>query len=315
MAREEFYWSDNHEPHLQRRKEILKKYPEVRKLYGIDPLLKYKIVSLVLIQLIIAPFVFQLHWSLILLISYFVGGTITHSLFLAIHESSHNLAFKKKAYNNWLAMIANLPMVVPIAMSFKTYHLLHHAEQGHEHHDTDIPTYQEAGFFKGLAGKFIWLANQLFFYAFRPLLMKPAKVEKWHIINWVFQITVMVVYVYFAGWNALYFLMLSMFFAGSIHPLSGHFISEHYVFEEGQETYSYYGPLNKLTFNVGYHNEHHDFPYIPGSRLPKLKKLAPEFYDSLHSYNSWLKVLYKFITDSNLSLYNRVKRKASDSTD
>ena len=315
MAQEEFYWSESHEPHLQRRKEILKKHPEVRELYGIDPKLKYKITSLVLIQLVIAPFVFELHWILALLVSYFIGGTITHALFLAIHEASHNLAFKKKSFNNWMAMIANIPMVAPIAMSFKTYHLLHHAEQGHEHHDTDIPTYQEAGFFKGLIGKFVWLANQLFFYAFRPILMKPAKIEKWHIINWVFQIAVMVIYTYFAGLNALYFLMLSLFFAGSLHPLSGHFISEHYVFEEGQETYSYYGPLNKLTFNVGYHNEHHDFPYIPGSRLPKLKKMAPEFYDNLHSYNSWLKVLYKFITNSNLSLYSRVKRKASDSSD
>ena len=56
--------------------------------------------------------------------------------------------------------------------------------------------------------------------------------------------------------------------------------SEHYMFKEGFETYSYYGPLNAITFNVGYHNEHHDFPYVPHSKLPGSEKNALVFFSN-----------------------------------
>jgi sphingolipid 4-desaturase/C4-monooxygenase len=78
-----------------------------------------------------------------------------------------------------------------------------------------------------------------------------------------------------------------------LHPVAAHFIHEHYTFAENQETYSYYGPLNLVTFNVGYHVEHHDFMRVPGWRLPELHALMPQRYNALVSHRSWTWAFYQ----------------------
>lgn len=126
----------------------------------------------------------------------------------------------------------------------------------------------------------------------------------------------------YAGAQALAYLIMSSFFAGSLHPCAGHFIAEHYVFNQQQkrakiasnlvpvpETFSYYGPLNILTYNVGLHNEHHDFPAIPWTRLPVLHEIAKDFYADLPHHNSWTWVIWQFIWDKEVGLWCRVKRK------
>jgi sphingolipid 4-desaturase/C4-monooxygenase len=309
QKRNDFYWSDVSHPHNIRRREILKKHPEVRNLTGPDIRLAIVTVLLVAIQLVSAYFASEFNFWLVLLYSYIVGATVNHALFLAIHEITHNMAFRKQTANNWFSFFANLPIVFPYAMSFKVYHTMHHRGQGVDGIDVDVPAIGEAKLFKGFFGKALWMFIQIFFYAFRPMFIKPIKLGKWHLFNFLFQLAGMVVLVYFAGWMALVYLLICDFFAGSIHPMSGHFIAEHYVFKEGQETYSYYGPLNKLAFNVGYHNEHHDFPSIPGYRLPQLKKIAPEYYDNLAQHKSWTRVIFDFIFKADMSLFSRVKRK------
>ena len=60
---------------------------------------------------------------------------------------------------------------------------------------------------------------------------------------------------------------------------------------------------------MGLHNEHHDFPAIPWSRLPVLNSIAKEFYAELPSHTSWNYVLWQFIWDKEVGLWCRVKRK------
>jgi len=158
--------------------------------------------------------------------------------------------------------------------------------------------------------KAVFMFFQIFAYAFRPMLVKPELVpkDKWIVTNWAVQIAFDGLMAYLVGPKVLLYFVLSTFFAGSIHPTAGHFLAEHYVMEGTTETYSYYGPLNYVTYNVGYHNEHHDFPNIPWTQLPKVRKIAPEFYDTLPQCKSWPGVILRYIFDDSISPFSRVKR-------
>lgn len=128
------------------------------------------------------------------------------------------------------------------------------------------------------------------------------------VVNWVVVLAFDALLATCVGWRALLYLLAASTLGAGLHPLAGHLLAEHVVFVEGQETYSYYGPANTWMYNVGYHNEHHDFPQIPGSRLPQLRAIAPEFYDSLAHHTSYTWVLWKFITDDALGPWRRVRR-------
>ncbi|VDM47173.1 unnamed protein product [Toxocara canis] len=135
------------------------------------------------------------------------------------------------------------------------------------------------------------------------------------IINAILQIIVDYVVVIYFGWKAVAFLLGGFFIASGLHPLAGHYISDHYMFKSGQETYSYYGPINLVTFNVGHHNEHHDFPFVCGANLPKIKQIAPEYYSDMLVHHSWVQMMYKFVTDPKISLHSRIKRKLAKPSD
>jgi sphingolipid delta-4 desaturase len=64
----------------------------------------------------------------------------------------------------------------------------------------------------------------------------------------------------------------------------------------------------RLAFNVGYHNEHHDFPNIPWTLLPKLRKIAPEYYN-MPECKSWTWTIIDFIRTPGYGPYSRIKRK------
>jgi fatty acid desaturase len=75
-----------------------------------------------------------LPWKALVPVAWVLGGAANCNLQLAMHEISHNLAFKATtplglALNRALSIVANLPLGIPAAISFRKYHMEHHRYQ------------------------------------------------------------------------------------------------------------------------------------------------------------------------------------------
>jgi sphingolipid delta-4 desaturase len=122
----QFFWTYTEEPHRSRRQAIIKAHPEITKLCGPEPLTKWLVLAVVSLQVGCACALGQTHpldWKF-LLTAYVIGATANQNLFLAIHEISHNLAFKSGMANRLFAIFANLPIGIPYSASFRVGTLL-----------------------------------------------------------------------------------------------------------------------------------------------------------------------------------------------
>jgi sphingolipid delta-4 desaturase len=84
-------------------------------------LTKYVVVTVVTLQIACAYLLKDtaiISWPFILT-AYIVGATANQNLFLAIHEISHNLAFRSPMANRLFAVIANLPIGIPYSAAFR----------------------------------------------------------------------------------------------------------------------------------------------------------------------------------------------------
>jgi len=98
---------------------------------GHDPQLKFTVTGMVLVQLLSAYALRDCGWPLVVLVAYCWGGVINHSMTLAIHEMSHNVAFghTRPLANRALEIFGNVILGVPYAAAFRKYHAEHHRYQ------------------------------------------------------------------------------------------------------------------------------------------------------------------------------------------
>lgn len=311
------YGEHGPEPHRIRRRALLRSHPELKQLAGYSWLTAGVMLCIVAAQLGIAAALAHhsselfRSWGVLVVVAFIVGGTLNHWVGMGIHEASHNLVAPTPLLSRLVAILGNTPIVIPVAMSFRRYHLAHHSHLGVVGKDNDLAgSFEVEWMGRGKLTKLLWLITYpIFAVGARGFLRS---LDRWELANAIYTLITNAVIIYFFGWHGFAYLALSTYFGYCLlHPVAAHFIHEHYVWEPGQETYSYYGPLNWVNFNVGYHAEHHDLMWVPCWALPQVKACAPEFYDHLSSANSWAGLLVRFVADDSIGHDARIVRPES----
>ena len=280
----------------------------MRRLFGPCPSTALLATVVVAGQLGLAWATADAPWWLLLALAYGVGAFLTHYLNVVIHEASHNLVFRSTALNKALGIVANLPTVVPSAIGFRHYHLLHHRFLGRAGLDADVPPAWEVALVgRSSWRKFLWMLAQPVTYALNPLAVRERiTLDGWLIANVAAVIAASVAVGYWMSPSALAYLGLCIYFAVGPHPTGAHILQEHILFGGRDVTASYYGPVNAVSINHGLHVEHHDFPNVAGSRLRRLRDMASRHYAGRFHHISRLATLWKFVTDPEIGLDSRV---------
>lgn len=315
--------------HRERKKRILKENPEIMTLIGPDSRTQYYAYAVILLQAFFCYLVRDSYWAAI-----FWGVTICpyldQGVLVLMHEVSHNMVFSEKGNtmapkNRLLGIITNSVMVIPISEIFRQHHNVHHVSLGDMAHDVDIPMKAEVKFIgNSKVLKAIWLALNMFILPIRSLKKLPVIWSPFMVLNWVTCIGLGVALL-FTYPPATVYLLTGTILSQSIHPSNARQVQRHirqfkddrsYVSpaeasksevplnNRKMNTFSYYGWMNAITLNVGYHVEHHDFANIPWTRLPELRKIAGEkWYPNNYAYHSrgFFDVL-RFVWDKDITL-------------
>lgn len=296
------------QPHPARRQWLLRHHPQVKQLCRGYPPTAIWVLALVALQLSFAVVIVpELSWPVLLVLIWCVGAPISHALFVLMHECCHDLVFRRRWQNQLLGICCDLAEGIPSAVTFRRFHLRHHAAMGQLGVDADLPHPLE-GRLVGASRlrKALWMCAYGVSEALRPFSSRamPAR-PGWLIVNLLVVVAVDLLILRNGGLMALVYVVASTFVALGPHPLAGRWLAEHFHFFPRQQTASMYGWGNLIAFNVGYHTEHHDLPSIPWVWLPRLKQMAPELYQQ-PSHRSWAGCLWRFVMDPKMTPFSRL---------
>jgi len=267
---EAFYQSESDQPHPGRARELIKAHPEVRQLMVRNPWTALIAVSIVILQTAIACAMGSLGFSYwwLSLLLAFCVGAFANHANYVIIHDATHNLIFRNP--GWNKMVAVIADLPNLTPGAMGFRVYHLKHHAHQ---------GDYEYDADLANH--WEARLVGNKWYRKAI---------------------------CGWAGFLYLVFAFLFSIGLHPVGARWIQEHYTYDFDQETFSYYGPINRLALNMGYHNEHHDLPSVPWNNLPKLRAMAPEFYGNLKYHSSWSRLVLQFIFDRRYSLYSRVER-------
>lgn len=304
--------------HIQIRRQILKTHPEVSALTGPDGRGAIAAVALLALHWTVCWWVAQTNVLVVFVTAFLFGQVVIHAAGALLHDTAHRLVFReRKAKLGFDLVLEAIMTSFSLQLTYQHEHVsLHHPfmgnyERDYEHEDNchflarrkfrDAHPVIEK--FLVAAQIFVQLLPLGFLVSdkiFSPLYERatgraaqdsqrhmastqPAKGER-YLFMAVSAGTLLFLFLAF-GWLAVLYQAWSLsIFRGKAGVTNlGQSLSEHPGDDEIEPTRSNYTWLNWILFNTGYHNEHHTFPNVAWSRLPRLKAAAPEYFENADS--------------------------------
>lgn len=318
--------------HRERGRAIVAAHPEIRDLMHPTPSTALWCLGFAGLQVAVALALAGQSLWLALLAAYLLGPWINTNLFMLGHECNHGLVFRRPRWNRLLYTLTTVPMLFAGHHTWWVDHPVHHNDLGadkdfvkrrrmfflstRKYLSPLLVPFGPALIFGQIARAAVGLAVYLLVDVLRGrlepsrfslgVLAEPHLISGYHrkdLGRWAVTYSVLTLGLlagvgWYGGWAPVVYLVASAgMLTGFAHPtmfgliLSNAHFYGHQCF---QPTASYYGWLNRFTLNFGLHTEHHDLPKVPWSRLPDVRRIAPEFYDQLHQTPSYAGLTYQF---------------------
>ena len=121
-----FHYLYTEEPHFSRREEILRKYPEIKKLYVKEWTSAIYLAVLFSMNLFLISQAHKMSTLVTLLCAYCLSATFIHQIYILNHDFTHFLAFNSIPINQICSFFCSFSAGLPYGLSFGKYHREHH---------------------------------------------------------------------------------------------------------------------------------------------------------------------------------------------